>query len=205
LGHSNVKTQNPVSRRQEYAAQTRQALVDAAAILFARQGFRKTSLAKISEQARVTKGALYHHFQDKEEIFCACYRQQIVTLASSLTAIEVSADPWDTLWDRCRAFLAYGREHRSPTISLQEAISVLGWERWRSIDTEYTMGLVREAVEELVNTGLFKPYPVNLLSELLYGMLVECSMSIVRATNKRKAYEDAERLLQDMLLGLKVK
>jgi len=200
-----VKTQHPVSRRQEYAAQTRQALVDAAAILFALQGFRKTSLAKISEQARVTKGALYHHFQDKEEIFCACYRQQIVTLASSLTAMEVSADPWDTMWDRCRAFLAYGREHRSPTISLQEAISVLGWERWRSIDTEYTMGLVKEAVEELVNKGLFKPHPVNLLSELLYGMLVECSMSIVRATNKRKAYEDAERLLQDMLLGLKVK
>jgi len=200
-----VKMQHPVSRRQEYAAQTRQALVDAASILFAQEGFRKTSLAKISEQARVTKGALYHHFQDKEEIFCACYRQQIVTLAASLTAMEVSADPWGAMWDRCRAFLAYGREHRSPTISLQEAISVLGWERWRSIDTEFTMGLVKESVEELVNKGLFKAHPVNLLSELLYGMLVECSMSIVRATNKRKAYEDAERLLQDMLLGLRVK
>gem|GEM_PF-305789 len=202
-GHSIVKTQRPVSRRQEYAAQTRQALIDAASLLFAQQGFRKTSLARISEQARVTKGALYHHFQDKEEIFCACYRQQIATLSTSLAAMEASPDLWDTMWNRCRAFLAYGREHRSPTISLQEAISVLGWERWRAIDTEYTMGLVRDMVEQLVNIGFFKPHPVGLLSELLYGMLVECSMSIVRATNKRQAFEDAERLLQDMLLGLK--
>jgi len=205
LGCSIVEIQGSVSRRQEYAAQTRQALVDAASLLFAQQGFRRTSLAKISEQARVTKGALYHHFQDKEEIFCACYRQQIATLAMSLAAMEVSPDPWDTMWNRCRAFLAYGREHRSPTISLQEAISVLGWERWRAIDTEYTMGLVNEAVEQVVNQGFFKPLAAGLLSELLYGMLVECSMSIVRATNKRKAFEDAERLLQDMLLGLKAK
>jgi len=200
-----VEKHQTVSRRQEYAAQTRQALVDAASLLFAQQGFRKTSLAKISEQARVTKGALYHHFQDKEEIFCACYRQQIATLAESLATMQASPDPWDSMWNRCRAFLAYGRERGVPTISLQEAISVLGWERWRSIDTEYTMGLVKDAVEQLVNRGIFKPHPVDLLSELLYGMLVECSMSIVRATNKRNAFEEAERLLQDMLLGLKVR
>jgi len=200
-----VNTQQVVSRRQEYAAQTRQALVDAASLLFAQQGFRKTSLAIISEQARVTKGALYHHFQDKEAIFHACYRQQLATLAESLAAMEASPDPWEAMLDRCRAFLAYGREHGTPTISLQEAISVLGWERWRSIDTEYTMGLVRETVEQLVSAGIFKSHPVGLLSELLYGILVECSMSIMRATNKRRAFEDAERVLQDMLLGLKAK
>ncbi len=199
-----MNTPNPASRRQEYAAQTRQALIDAASLLFAQQGFRKTSLAKISERARVTKGALYHHFQDKEEIFCACYRQQVDTMASSLGAMEPSPDPWDTMWNRCRAFLAYGREHRAPTISLQEAISVLGWERWRAIDTEYTMGLVNNAIEELVSQGIFKPYPVPLLSDLLYGILVECSMSIVRAKDKPNAFENAERLLLDMLLGLKV-
>src|SRR3954449_2480460 len=84
------------SRRQQYSASTKRALVDVAEELFTEHGYAATSLDAIVAGADVTKGALYHHYSGKQALFEAVFEkvesagaQQI---QSSLTGHE---DPWD--------------------------------------------------------------------------------------------------------------
>ncbi len=61
------------SRRQQYSASTKRALVDVAEELFTESGYAATSLDAIVAGARVTKGALYHHFSGKQALFEAVF------------------------------------------------------------------------------------------------------------------------------------
>jgi len=99
---------NPKSRKEEYAEITRQALMDSALELFIQKGFSKTSIEDIVQKARVTRGALYHHFKSKEEIFVKVYTALVEQLVEVIeTEIKDIDDPWEKALAGCRAFLGY--------------------------------------------------------------------------------------------------
>src|SRR4249919_3588541 len=118
------------SRRAEYSASTRRALVDVAEELFTESGYAATSLDAIVAGAQVTKGALYHHFSGKQALFEAVYaRVEADASATIQRSLEDHADPWERAMAGLRAFLDAVRRPAYRRIVLQEGPAVLGYER----------------------------------------------------------------------------
>src|SRR4051812_46001285 len=127
------------------SAVTRQALVTAARRLFAERGYGDVGTEEIVHAAGLTRGALYHHFNDKTDLFAAVFEAvEIETNARIAGALETAGvtDPVDGMKVGAAAFLDVCAEPEMAGIMLLDAPSVLGWERWTEISNEHNMGLV---------------------------------------------------------------
>ena len=80
-----VSSEQPSSLRAEQVTQTRAALIAAGRRLFGENGFRGTSVEDLAREARVTTGALYHHFPTKTALFEAVFVQAHMELMSTST------------------------------------------------------------------------------------------------------------------------
>jgi AcrR family transcriptional regulator len=162
---------------------TRTALIATARTLFAERGYAAVGTEEIVRAAGVTRGALYHHFKGKRELFEAVYedveRQLVERIAAS--AISSAADPLQALHAGAQAFLDACEDPAVQRIALVDAPSVLGWEQWREIGMRYGFGLVQATVQAAMDAGLIEPQPVQALSHLLLGAIDEGAMLIARA------------------------
>src|SRR3954471_17247180 len=142
------------SRRQQYSASTKRALVDVAEALFTDNGYASTSLDAIGAGAQVTKGALYHHFSGKQAVFQAVF-ERVETEASRAIqkAPPRQRDPWEKARAGLRAFLEVVQEPRYRRIVIQEGPSVLGYERYREQEERSTFANVLEIVRSVLNAG----------------------------------------------------
>jgi AcrR family transcriptional regulator len=140
------------SRRQQYSASTKRALIDVAEELFTTHGYAATSLDSIVAGAQVTKGALYHHFSGKQALFEAVFER---TEADASRAIQESLrghrDPWEKARAGLRAFLGAVQEPRYRRIVIQEGPSVLGYERYREQEERSTFANVLEIVTSVLD------------------------------------------------------
>lgn len=191
------------NRRQAYAEETREAILEAAHRLFSRQQFSGTSLDLIAQQAGVTKGAVYYHFKDKRAVFSACFERQARQVSEMVAAVPQPDDDWAYAFAQYRAFLDFVITYGEHTISLQEAITVLGWDTWREIDSSYTMGNIEKIVTRLQSSGRMKPYPRELVVNMIYGLLVNAAMNLSSLPNVHQTYEDLDEMVQGMLNSLK--
>ncbi|MHB8235781.1 MAG: TetR/AcrR family transcriptional regulator, partial [Solirubrobacteraceae bacterium] len=92
---------NVKSKKVQQGAATRQALLDAARELFGRQGYAATSLDQVVAAAKVTKGALYHHYAGKQELFAAVYEQVKREVTERAATAFLERDPWQNLYAGC--------------------------------------------------------------------------------------------------------
>src|SRR3954449_11565962 len=114
-----------VSRRQQYSASTKRALVDVATRLFTEQGYAATSLDQIVAGARVTKGALYHHFSGKQAVFEAAFEKIETDAAARIrTSLRGSRDPWEKALIGLRAFLANVQQPAYQRVVIQEGPAI---------------------------------------------------------------------------------
>lgn len=192
------------SRRQAYAKETHEAILEAGHQLFSQQRFSGTSLEAIAQKAGVTKGAVYHHFKDKRAVFSACFERQAKQVSEVMAAVPPQDDDWAYAFAQCRTFLDFVLAHGKHTISLQEAITVLGWDAWRAIDSHYTMGNIERVVARLQDSGRMKLYSRELVVNMIYGLLVNAAMNLNSLPNIHQAYQDLDGMVQDMLNGLKI-
>ena len=192
------------SRRQAYAEETREAILKTGHRLFSRQRFSGTSLEAIAKEARVTKGAVYHHFKDKRAVFSACFERQAKQVSEVMASIPNQDDDWAYAFAQCRAFLDYVLRNGKDTISLQEVITVLGWDAWRAIDSHYTMGNIEQVVARLQDSGGMKLYSRELVVNMIYGLLVNAAMNLHSLSDVHQAYEELDEMVQDMLNSLKI-
>ncbi len=129
----------PVKSRQvENSAATRAALIKIARKLFADRGYADTATEEVVRRARVTRGALYHHFKDKQDLFKAVLLEEEKRLAAATTAVAArQSDPWRALAAGCDAFLSECLNPAVQRIVLIDAPAVLGWEAYRQIDADH--------------------------------------------------------------------
>jgi AcrR family transcriptional regulator len=171
---------------------TRAALIEAAQELFAARGYAAVSTEEIVRAAGVTRGALYHHFAGKMQLFAAVYehveRQLVERIASS--AIASAGDPLAALHAGAQAFLDACEDPAVQRIALVDAPSVLGWERWREIGLRYGFGLVQGTVQAAMDSGLIERQPVGPLAHLLLGAIDEGAMLIARAHDGGRTREE---------------
>lgn len=173
--------------------------------LFAEQGFADAATEQLVRDAGVTRGALYHHFRDKRALFEAVYEELEDELVQELTAALAGiTDPLQVLRRGAEAFLDACLDPAVQRISLLEAPSVLGWERWREIDERYGLGLVQTALEAAMDSGAIRTGPVKPLAQVLFGALMEAAMLLAASPEPAAARKEIGRAVTILIDGLAV-
>ncbi len=196
-----------LNRRDQHVADTRQALVDAARTLFTAQGYAATGTEEIVAAARVTRGALYHHFHDKTDLFRAVMEQIAREVAERLIDAELAgppaADAWDEVRDGLRAFLDLCVVTDDfQRIVLVEGPAVLGHEAWDELVARHGSNLLAQWLSRAVEQGRIAPVAIQPLTRLLIAMISESSLYIARAGDRSAARQEMGTVLERLLAGL---
>jgi AcrR family transcriptional regulator len=191
--------------KAERSEATRAALVSAGRELFAERGYAAVGTEEVVQRAGVTRGALYHHFRDKRDLFRAVYEQVEQEVVESVAAqmSAASQDPWEVLANGTRAFLDACSDPALMRIGLLDGPAVLGWGEWREIGTRYALGLVTAGLQAVKDAGELRSDDVKSLAHLMLGTLGEAAMLVANADDPRAAREQVERALLDVLNGLR--
>jgi AcrR family transcriptional regulator len=193
-------------RKAEQAEATRSALLKVARGLFAERGFADVSTEEIVQRAGVTRGALYHHFRDKRDLFRTVFERVEEEVAEKIAGAALSeTDPWEQQKVALRAFLDVCLEPAVQRIVLVDAPSVLGLEDWRDIEAAYGLALVRAGLQSVMDAGLIERQPLEPLAHLLFGALTEAGMMIARAEDVAAARAEVGESVERLLEGLRVK
>jgi AcrR family transcriptional regulator len=178
----------------ERAAETRDALMTAARPLFAEKGFGDAALEAIVRAAGVTRGALYHHFADKTELFAAVFEQVEGELAATMgeaLAASNQTDPVEVMRLGVEFWLDASSDPEVQRIVLIDAPSVLGWTRWTEIGNRYNTGLVQALLTNAVETGRIPSVPIEATTLTMLGAMREATMYVARAEDPKRARADA--------------
>ncbi|MFF0449573.1 TetR/AcrR family transcriptional regulator [Streptomyces sp. NPDC004609] len=173
------------------SAATRRALLEAGRTLFGRVGYAEVSTVAIVKAAGVSRGAMYHQFADKRSLFEAVLedveRDLVQRIGSAVLAAGLP-DPIDGLVVGCLAWLDASAEPEVQRIALLDAPAVLGWERWREIESRHTIGLMEERLAGAMAAGRIHPQATRPLALVLVGALDEASQHLA------KGYESPEAI-----------
>lgn len=190
-------------RREEYAESTRAALLDAAAEAFTAVGFARASVEDIVRRARLTKGALYHHFKDKTAVFEAVFcRIEEALVRRVVDASAKRTDPWESIEAGLGAFLQAALEPEHRRIVFEEAPAALGWVRWREIEQQYMMGVLRASLRSLHDAGLIRAEPLDVVAPVVFGAIAEAAQMAALAPDAKAAQRAAKRLILRLVRGL---
>jgi len=192
--------------KAERADATRGALLAAARELFTDHGYAATSTTEIVTRAGVTRGALYHHFPAKHDLFRAVFEQLEAEVTTHVAQEALAgADPLEQLRVGSRAYLDACLDPAIQRVVLVEGPSVLGWETWQEIESRYGYGLVVAGVEAAMAAGLVDTQPVAPLAHVLFGALTEAGMVVARAGDPRVARAEMDEAMDRLLDGLRAR
>lgn len=201
-----VKRTSPARTRPTRVAQgasTRAALIDAARTLFGARGFAETSLEDVVGKAGVTKGALYHHFSGKEELFAAAYEQVQHEVSDRVVAEFLRPEPWEGLHVGCALWIEAHLDPAVQRIAMRDARAVLGWEAVRVVESRYGAVPLRGVLRRAVRQGIIEPVPLRPLALLLMGALTEACFYLADADDLEGARAEVNALVAQLLSGLR--
>ena len=194
-----------MSRQAARSEATRAKLVAAGRGLFAKHGYAGVGTEQIVKRARVTRGALYHHFEDKRDLFRAVHEElegELVAAVAEALGSAATEDPIEAMAVAVRAFLDLAVDRGRSRITLIDAPSVLGWAEWREIDTRHGLGLTEAALEAAMAAGRIPRQPVRPLGHLLLAAMGEAGIMVATAADPKAARREVERALLSLLEGL---
>lgn len=194
-----------MATQAERRAATIESILKAGRLLFGERGFAATTIDDIAEQARVAKGAVYHHFATKEAVFAAVFDQVSHALVQEID--RAVRNEKDVL-----AAMVAGTQHyftacaKGPTgqIILRDGPAVLGWERWREIDAQHFGGKIPRALVAAMDAGLIARQPVEPLARLLLGAVTEAAVACAGRTDVLKAGNEYTRAFKSLLEALRL-
>jgi AcrR family transcriptional regulator len=178
-------------------------LLSAARDRFARDGYAGTSLDAVAGAAGVTKGALYHHFSGKQDLFRAVFEEEQRRLVGLVAeAYGKQDDPWDAFYEGCRAYLEATADPAVQRIVSLDAPSALGWDTVREIETESSFGSIVAGLKRAMKAGRIVERPAEPLAHLLFGALGEGAIAIATARDQRKALRSVLESMRALLDAL---
>jgi AcrR family transcriptional regulator len=194
------------SRREEYTEATRQALLAAGKEIFARDGFQAAGIEVISRAARVTRGAFYHHFEDKQALFDAVV---VAMQAEAVTAINEKSRGQRKIWDRLfvgiDAYLDICLDPAYARVVVQEAPAVLGARRFQEIEEAYPMGLLKASMNALKRDGELAFEDMDLLSHMVDAMICKVALLLPEADHPKKLRERGQKIIASLLESLRAR
>jgi AcrR family transcriptional regulator len=185
---------------------TRHRLVAAARTLFAERGYAGVGTEEIVQAAGVTRGALYHQFRDKADLFAAVAEAAQAEVARRITSgseTDGPVDPMTALYAGVRRFLEACADPAVERILLLDGPAVLGWQAWRDLADRYGLGLLQHGLQAAMDAGAIAPQPLAPLAHVLIGALDECALYVARAADPAAARQQCTAILQKLLDGLR--
>jgi AcrR family transcriptional regulator len=170
----------PKSRKEQNLEATRAALMAVARRHFGREGYSGAEIAAIAADARVTTGAVYHHFASKKGLFMAVAEDLEAEILRTAASVP-DGPPWQRLRDGFEKLIDLCASPAVQRIVFVEAPQVVGPEAWRKIELQYAFGTLRNVLASLRETGIIKPYPVDLIARTLLALLHETSAELARS------------------------
>lgn len=191
-------------RDKASTAETIRTLIDVARSHFAEYGYADTALESIVDQANMTRGAIYHHFRSKKELFRVVLEEVQREVAERVEhGASASEDVWEQLYLGCRAFIMAAVEDRNRRIMLIDGPAVLGWDVWREMDKTHSMRLLREQLGIMHDHGYFRKVSLDAMTNFISGGLNEMALWITNESLQANALDEAMKVLDVFLEGLK--
>jgi len=176
-------------------------LLKAARALFVSQGYAETGTEEIVTRAGVTRGALYHQFSDKKDLFRALFLDMLNDVAMELfekTMDEITHDREDLVVGTRILLDLYSRDDIKQVILL-DGPAVLGWEEWRELQEPLNKALVTHSLEHLVDEGILPKQPLEPLADLIGGSLMQAGLAIANAKDPEAARKMYAKSLEALL------
>jgi AcrR family transcriptional regulator len=191
-------------KRMSKAAQseaTRAKLVKAARRLFAKRGYSAVGTEEVVKKAGVTRGALYHQFEDKKDLFRAVFEQVEAEVAQSIVARAEAdaADPVEVLRRGTRLWLDASLDPEVRRIVLVDGPSVLGFDEWRAILARYGLGLLAGGLEAAMDEGAIDRQPVMALAHVITGALDAAALYVAESDDPEQARKEMEPVLDRLV------
>jgi AcrR family transcriptional regulator len=184
--------------------ETRTALIAAARELFGDQGYAATTLDEIAARTGLTKGAVYHHFGGKRELFQAVFEQVQREVSDRVVTVFLEPDHWWALTEGCQLMIDAQLDPAVQRIALHDARSVLGWDTVRSIENRYGAVGIRGALRKAMQGGVIQQQPPRPLALMLAGAIAEACFHVADAADPVAAREEVRVLIVRFLEGLRV-
>jgi AcrR family transcriptional regulator len=191
------------SRREEYAEATYEALLDSAAVCFYENGFAATSLDQVAQRARVTKGAIYHHFASKRDLFMAVLDHQEELTGRTITQAGANAlSAWDGIVAAFDAFLESLSDPVYQRLCFVEGPTALGFEEWWACGERYEIGIIRNQLERAAAAGILAVEDLDMLAGVLFGAATAGVLAMVRSENPVVERDRFRSVMLSLMAGL---
>lgn len=179
-------------------------MIEAARDLFVERDYDHVSIEEILERSGVSRGALYHHFPTKLDLFIAVYKASEARVIEQIaTRTSPSSSPFEALADGARAYLRLCEtDEEFRRIGLTQSRAVLGWEGWCTAASELGIAVVLTLVNVAIEADELPPHDPETIAQILLGALIEAAMLIVTAEDRAAARERSESVIVDLLEGL---
>jgi AcrR family transcriptional regulator len=182
---------------------TRERLLVSARAQFGTHGYDGASLDAILAEAGVKRGALYHHYASKRELFDAVVDRVMAEVTERVTRAAGGArDPVESLRVGCRTWLRAALDPEIQRIVLLDAPAVIGWARWREMDEQRTLGGLRRNLELIAVQGRLADGDIDLLAHMVLASVSEAALLIAGSEHPRAALRAGQRAVDVMLAGL---
>jgi len=193
-----------MATNEERREATRSRLISAARECFIRDGYENTHTDAILERAGVSRGALYHYFPSKRDVFEAVYVSLVEeTIAHALRTRVDSDSPLDELLAACSAWLSFVRKPEVARILLDLGPQVLGWKRARDIEAKSSLAPMRRSLERANTAGEIEVPSVEVAALLINSLLAEAAL--ISAYRKPRApLSVLEASIRKFVEGLRV-
>lgn len=191
----------------ERSAVTRAAVIRAARDLFGRFGYGAVSTVAVAEAAGVSRGALYHQFSEKRELFEAVFEdleRSLVEVIGTAVAEARSDDPIAGLIVGCLAWLDASTAPEVRRIALLDGPAVLGWHLWREIELRHTIGRVENALAGAIAAGRIRRQPVRPLALIIVGALDEAAQILAHSAESTEDTAAVRAVIEQLITGLTI-
>jgi AcrR family transcriptional regulator len=194
---------NPVPTQAERTEATRSRLISTARRLFAEKGFAATSTEEILGAASASRGALYHHFPSKTDLFEATFEAVEDDLTAQVVlAAGAETDPRRQLELGVGAFLDQCRNPEVQRIVMLDGPTVLGWDRWHELDERYGFGAIKAVLGVAAERGMIGASSIEPLAHLLLGAVMQAGMVVARAEDPGAAKREMTSTFATLIAGL---
>lgn len=190
-----MQQENARRSNAERSEMMRATLIEAARKLFTEKGYAATGTPELVEAAGVTRGALYHHFADKQALFAAVAEAESAAVAAEIeTAAPASLKPADALVEGSMAYLRAMRTPGRTRLLLLDGPAVLGRGAMDEIDARHGNRTLREGLAAAMRAGAIRRLPLGPLTSMLGAMLDRAALDCENGVGEQEARQVVEAL-----------